>query len=62
MLKALRACPPAEGEERVYFAGLPEMEYEQETQKLGIPLVSKTYTMLHGIGEEFGIEVPSAIS
>ena len=62
MLGALRACPPAEDEERVYFAGLPEMEYEQETLHYGIPLVSKTYTMLRDLGDEFGIEVPPAIS
>ncbi len=62
MLKSLRECPPAEGEARVYFAGLPEMEYEQEIQQHGIPLVSKTYTMLRDLGGEFGIEVPPALS
>ncbi len=62
MLKALRDCPVAEGEERVYFAGLPEMEYEQEIQQHGIPLVSKTYTMLGDIGNEFGLEVPPPIA
>jgi LDH2 family malate/lactate/ureidoglycolate dehydrogenase len=61
MLKALRECPPAEGEERVYFAGLPEMEYEQETLRSGIPLVSKTYNMLRDFGDEFGIEVPPTL-
>jgi len=62
MLGALRDCPPAEDEERVYFAGLPEMEYEQETLRYGIPLVSKTYIMLRDLGDEFGIEAPPAIS
>lgn len=62
MLKALRECPSAEGEERVYFAGLPEMEYEEETHRRGIPLVLKTYTMLRDLGNEFGIQVPPAIT
>ena len=31
MLHSLRTSPPAEGEERVYFAGLPEFEKEQES-------------------------------
>lgn len=61
MLRAFRECPPAEGEERVYFAGLPEMEHEWEIRQYGIPLVSKTYTMLRDLGDEFGIEVPPAI-
>lgn len=62
MLKALRYCPPAEDEERVYFAGLPEMKYEQETLRYGIPLMSKTYTMLRDLGDEFGIEVPPVVT
>ncbi len=62
LLLPRRLCPVAEGEERVYFAGLPEMEYEQGTARNGIPLVPKTYTMLGDIGNEFGLEVPPALS
>lgn len=58
MLKALRNCPTAEGEERVYFAGLPEFEKEQESQRIGVQLLKKTYDNLCTIGSEFGLEVP----
>jgi LDH2 family malate/lactate/ureidoglycolate dehydrogenase len=58
MLKALRDCPPAEGEERVYFAGLPEFEKEQESNRIGVPLLKKTYDNICAIGSEFGLEAP----
>jgi LDH2 family malate/lactate/ureidoglycolate dehydrogenase len=58
MLRDLRNCPPAEGEDRVYFAGLPEFEYEQESLRRGIPLLQKTYDELAKIGTEYGVEVP----
>lgn len=58
MLASLRNCPVAEGEERVYFAGQPEMEFEQETARIGIPVVSKTYAMLRDVGQEFDLELP----
>jgi L-2-hydroxycarboxylate dehydrogenase (NAD+) len=58
MLAELRNCSPAEGEERVYFAGLPEFEKEQESLRLGVPLLRKTYTELGQIGNEFGVEAP----
>lgn len=58
MLKALRDCPTAEGEERVYFAGLPEFEKEQESERLGVRLLKKTYDNLCAIGNEYRIEAP----
>jgi len=58
MLEALRDCPSAEGEERVYFAGLPEFEKEQESQRIGVQLLKKSYDSLCVIGGEFGIETP----
>jgi L-2-hydroxycarboxylate dehydrogenase (NAD+) len=58
MLHALRNCPLAEGEERVYFAGLPEFEKEQESLRIGVQLLRKTYDNLCTIGHEYHIEVP----
>jgi LDH2 family malate/lactate/ureidoglycolate dehydrogenase len=58
MLRELRECPAAEGEERVYFAGLPEFEHEQKSLRDGVPLLQKTYDKLSAIGAEFGIDVP----
>lgn len=60
LLEDLRASPPAEGEKRVYFAGMPEMEQERTTERSGVPLVAKTYEMLVDLGREFGIEAPGA--
>ncbi len=59
MLQEYRDCPVAEGEERVYFAGLPEYEKEQESNQIGVPVLRKTYDNICGIGEEFGIEKPT---
>jgi L-2-hydroxycarboxylate dehydrogenase (NAD+) len=62
LLAALRNCPLAEGETRVYFAGLPEFEKEQESYRLGVPLLQKTYEELCRIGKEYGVEPPHVLS
>jgi len=59
MLAQLRASPPAEGERRVYFAGLPEAEREEESDRRGVPLLPKTLAGLAAIGRECGIPAPS---
>jgi L-2-hydroxycarboxylate dehydrogenase (NAD+) len=61
LLWELRECPPAEGEERVYFAGLPEFEKEQECERIGVPLLKKTYASLCKIGEEFKLKAPPVL-
>ncbi len=58
MLLALRSSPPAEGEERVYFAGLPEREKEAENLRLGIPLSRQTYEQLCAIAADCGLAAP----
>lgn len=58
MLRDLKNCPPAEGDERVYYAGLPEFEKEQESERLGVQLLKKTYDALGKIGEEYEIDAP----
>ncbi len=58
MLQALRTSPPAEGEDRVYFAGLPEREKESESLRRGIPLSSQTYGQLCAMAADCGLEAP----
>jgi LDH2 family malate/lactate/ureidoglycolate dehydrogenase len=58
MLAALRATPLAEGEARVYFAGLREFEAERACGCAGVPLTRKTYESLCAIGRDLGIGAP----
>jgi LDH2 family malate/lactate/ureidoglycolate dehydrogenase len=58
MLLALRTSPPAEGEERVYYAGLPEREKEAESLRRGIPLSRPTYEQLCAIAAACALEAP----
>lgn len=55
LLEELRACPPAQGAERVYFAGLKEFEHEEECLRRGVPVLRKVYDRLGEIGSEYGI-------
>jgi L-2-hydroxycarboxylate dehydrogenase (NAD+) len=59
MIANLRECPLAEGAERVYFAGQKEMEHEQATERLGVPVLEKTWEMCSGIGVELQVTVPT---
>ena len=56
MLSHLRDCPPAVGEERVYFAGLKEFEKEKEVRELGVPLRKNTCDLLRRIAEDLGMK------
>jgi LDH2 family malate/lactate/ureidoglycolate dehydrogenase len=58
LLRALRECPPAEGAERVYFAGQKEFEHEAESLRLGVPLLQKTYDAICTVGREHSIPPP----
>ncbi len=58
MLARLRACPPAEGCERVYFAGQKEREAEAECRRDGISVLQATYEDLCRVGEEEGVAAP----
>ncbi|MGB4572612.1 MAG: Ldh family oxidoreductase [Rectinemataceae bacterium] len=55
MLAELRATPPAQGEERVLYAGLPESERESESDRLGVPLSEPVFAKLVRIGKELGL-------
>lgn len=59
MLLDLRNAEPADGAERVYYAGLPEREAEDENDRLGVPLLPVTCEKLRVLGAEWGIRLPS---
>ena len=56
-----RDSPPAEGAERVYYAGLKEFEAEAESERQGVTLLRKTYDQLVEIGQEQGITPPPIV-
>ena len=58
MLRQLRTCPPAKGEERVWFAGQKEILKEEETRTNGIHLPEKTKSLLRNLGKEYDVEAP----
>ena len=58
LLQDLKHCPPAEGEERVFVAGQPEFEKEQESSRIGVQLLKKTYDELCKFGEQYAVNVP----
>ena len=58
MLQGLRMCPPAEGAERVYFAGQKEWEKEDAYARHGIVLLKKTYEHICSVGHDCGVESP----
>jgi LDH2 family malate/lactate/ureidoglycolate dehydrogenase len=61
MLQDLRRSPPAEGAERVYFAGLKEFEHEDAVARDGVPILRQTYDQIAAIGREYGIAPPPLV-
>ena len=61
MLRDLRNSPPAEGAERVYFAGQKEFEKEAECSRLGVPMLGKTYDQLCAIGAQHDVAPPPMV-
>jgi LDH2 family malate/lactate/ureidoglycolate dehydrogenase len=55
MLKGLRETKPMPGEERVFYAGLPEVETEKERTEKGVPLHPEVIDWFRGICAEFDI-------
>ena len=55
-LRRLREAKTAPGEERVYYAGLPEHEEEAIRRELGIPYHPEVIEWFRGILAELGIE------
>ncbi len=60
LLSELENAEPAEGCERVYYAGLKEHEAESESALGGVSLSEKVAAQLRQIGEELGVPVPIA--
>jgi L-2-hydroxycarboxylate dehydrogenase (NAD+) len=55
MLAELRSATPAEGEERVSYAGLPEAEAEGESSRLGVFVADASHSALLDLGRELGL-------
>lgn len=55
MLRTLRETPPAPGEERVLYPGLPEYEAERERRERGIPLHREVVAWFDATTDEFGL-------
>jgi len=55
-LRYLRQTPPMPGQERVYYAGLPEYEESLVRMERGIPLHREVVEWFDSITEELGIE------
>ena len=57
LLNELEKAEPAEGCQRVYYAGLKEHEAEIESARLGVQISEKVASQLRQIGEELGVEL-----
>lgn len=58
MLDQLVSTKPAEGCERVYYAGMKEHEAEMECSRIGIPLSKSVFGQLSGIADELSLPFP----
>ncbi|MBI9107540.1 MAG: Ldh family oxidoreductase [Spirochaetales bacterium] len=58
MLRQLREARPAEGKERVYYAGLKEAESELLCSEKGVVLSDKVWTQITDFGKELGLGIP----
>jgi LDH2 family malate/lactate/ureidoglycolate dehydrogenase len=58
MLSRLRQSPPAEGEERVYFAGQKEFEFEARALAEGVPIQAAACESLRTIAHDLSLTPP----
>jgi LDH2 family malate/lactate/ureidoglycolate dehydrogenase len=61
LLDELTKAEPAEGCQRVYYAGLKEHESEALCDRIGVPLTVKLAGQLKGIGDEMGVVFPTTM-
>ena len=59
LLGELTGAEPAEGCDRVYYAGLKEHEAEALSGRIGVPLTAKVAERLKQIGQGLGVEFPA---
>ncbi|GHV58755.1 hypothetical protein AGMMS49579_26370 [Spirochaetia bacterium] len=59
MLDELTALKPAEGAERVYYAGLKEQEAEKRCETAGVPLTDEVWKTLKETAEGLSLPVPA---
>jgi LDH2 family malate/lactate/ureidoglycolate dehydrogenase len=57
MLSALESLPPAEGADRVFYAGLKEREAEEASAIHGVPLTEGIWEALQGIAQALALPV-----
>ena len=57
-LRYLRELPPANGHDRVLYAGLPEAEMKAKRLRDGIPLPPHTVSALKDLASEFEVDFP----
>jgi LDH2 family malate/lactate/ureidoglycolate dehydrogenase len=55
MLEALKTAPRAEGQERIYVAGEPELECERRRRQDGIPLAPVLVAQCNAIARDLGV-------
>ncbi|HWR11072.1 MAG TPA: Ldh family oxidoreductase [Rectinemataceae bacterium] len=58
MLDELTSAEPAEGCDRVYYAGLKEHESEALSDRIGVALTAKVAAQLKRIGDDLGVTFP----
>jgi LDH2 family malate/lactate/ureidoglycolate dehydrogenase len=58
MLTALSSATPAEGADRVYYAGLKSRETEQECARLGVPVAANVWETLKETARRLGVSIP----
>jgi len=61
LLEELNNTEPAQGCERVYYAGQKEHEAERNSNLNGVPLSLKVYEQLSAIGKRAGVEFPQPL-
>jgi len=59
MLDSLAALKPAEGADRVYYAGLKSREAEAQCAKLGVPLAEGVWETIAAAALSLGVPVPA---
>jgi LDH2 family malate/lactate/ureidoglycolate dehydrogenase len=58
MLNELASLPPAEGAERVYYAGLKGQEAEERSRIRGVPLAEGVWETIKATAAELGVPAP----